>query len=125
MKLLMMLTLQALKLQITEDITLVTRENPHSEEGTEEFSPDSEVVTLDEMITPVKTSSDDAEDLEAQGAAEIQAEPSAEAQDDKLQQEDEAMETPTKTTDASTGYDSSEKNKQKKRDQKERKRLRD
>ena len=41
------------------------------------------------MTTPVKTSSENAEDLEAQGAAELQAElqaePSAEAQDDKLQ----------------------------------------
>ena len=63
------------------------------------------------MTTPVKTSSEKAEDLEAQGAAEIQAGPSANAQDDKPQHEDEVMETPTKTTEESHRYDSSEKKK--------------
>ena len=62
------------------------RENPLSEDGTDDISPEHDVVTLDEITSPVKNSSDGSEDLEAQGANEPHEDPSPETHEDKAEQ---------------------------------------
>jgi hypothetical protein len=108
-----------LNLLIIEDTTLLVRENTLSQDGTDDIYPEHDVVTLDEITSPVRNSSDGSEDLEAQGADETQEEPPSETHEDKTEQEAETMVTPTKALEATLDFDSSEKKKQKKRKQKE------